>query len=158
MKTNILVSRDGSVKKSLRQQHPVFVCNLCGDGKDLQTISPGGGRERENSLIQEIPRQTKTELLKWRRDPRGSLFGTSLWIMTLLCYSSVYHILPRRVCTTYTCVPHTCVVYKHTLCSSHPTKNDKSQCQSSRDKIYMCVYYCYPYEWQASLFDNDNLS
>ena len=47
-------------------------------------FSWGKERERENNLIQEIPRQTKTELPKWRRDPRGSLFGTSLRIMTLL--------------------------------------------------------------------------
>jgi len=26
--------------------NPTFVCNLYGDGKDLQTISPGGRRER----------------------------------------------------------------------------------------------------------------
>ena len=50
-------------KENLRHD-PAFVCNLCGDGKDLQTISPGGKRERENNLIQEIPRQTKTELPK----------------------------------------------------------------------------------------------
>jgi len=52
-------------KSAERVRHdPAFVCNLCGDGKDLQTISPGGKRERENNLIQEIPRQTKTELPK----------------------------------------------------------------------------------------------
>ena len=34
---------------SLRHD-PAFVCNLCGDGKDLQTISPGG-REREKIIL-----------------------------------------------------------------------------------------------------------
>ena len=50
----------------MKKKDPAFVCNLSRDGKDLQTISPGGReeRERENNLIQEIPRQTKTELLK----------------------------------------------------------------------------------------------
>ena len=124
--------------------NPTFVCNLYGDGKDLQTISPGGGeRERENNLIQEIPRQTKTELPKWRRDPQGNVLGTSLRIMTLLCPSSEW---------TSVFVP----IQLHT--PSSPThdlgldkKNEKSQCSVSeappRDKIYM--YYCYV--WMASI-------
>jgi len=34
-------------KSAERVRHdPAFVCNLCGDGKDLQTISPGGKREK----------------------------------------------------------------------------------------------------------------
>ena len=44
-------SSEEEVKKTLRQD-PAFVCNLCGDGKDLQTISPGG-REREKIILSE---------------------------------------------------------------------------------------------------------
>jgi len=35
-------------------------------------------------------------------------------------------------------------------------KTIRASVKAPRDKIYM--YYCYPYEWQPSLFDNDNLS
>ena len=47
---------------------------------------------------------------------------------------------------------HTCVA---ALCS-HSTKNDKSQCQKLLEIKYICIIVMY--EWQASLFDNDNLS
>ena len=37
---------EGEDRQKKILHNPTFVCNLYGDGKDLQTISPGG-RERE---------------------------------------------------------------------------------------------------------------
>jgi len=72
-------------RKSSIIQHLFAICT--GMEKIYRLFLLGGG-ERENNLIQEIPRQTKTELPKWRRDPQGDVLGTSLRIMTLLCPTS----------------------------------------------------------------------
>ena len=129
-------------RKSSIIQHLFAICT--GMEKIYRLFLLGGGeRERENNLIQEIPRQTKTELPKWRRDPQGNVLGTSLRIMTLLCptseWTSVF--VPLQVHTP-SCPTHNLGLDK---------KNEKSQCSVSeappRDKIYM--YYCYV--WMASI-------
>jgi len=38
---------EGEDRQKKILHNPTFVCNLYGDGKDLQTISPGGRRERK---------------------------------------------------------------------------------------------------------------
>ena len=49
-----------TVKKSLRQ----YLFAICAEMEKIYRLFLLGEDERENSLIQEIPQQTKTELLK----------------------------------------------------------------------------------------------
>ena len=136
-------------RKSSIIQHLFAICT--GMEKIYRLFLLGGG-ERENNLIQEIPRQTKTELPKWRRDPQGDVLGTSLRIMTLLCPTSecASVFVPLQV--------HTPSSPGYTWFGTwqKKTKRASAVCQKLLLEIkYICIIVMY--EWQASLFDNDNL-